>query len=211
MIKTNKIAVLGGTGKAGKYITEELLSRGYQLKILARNPDKVTHNSPLIEVVKGSARNYETMQRLLNDCTAIVSALGNSKNEQDTCSTAISHIIGISERIEIKRYIEVAGLVIDTPSDKKGLRTRLIGKVVKAFFPKPAQDRQKGYELLKGSKLDWTIIRCPSIKLSTIYTGIKVNNEDSPGNKVNAADLAGFVVNQLTDEQYVGKCPFVAS
>jgi putative NADH-flavin reductase len=151
------------------------------------------------------------MQRLLNDCVAIVSALGNSKNEPDTCSTAITHIINISEKLKIKRYIEVAGLVIDTPSDKKGLRTRLIGKIIMAFFPKPAQDRQKGYELLNGSKLNWTIIRCPSIELTTNQRTLKVSSEDSPGTKVSATDLAGFIVDQITEEQYFGMCPFVAS
>jgi putative NADH-flavin reductase len=209
--KLPEIAVLGGTGKAGKYVVEELIRQGYPVKMLVRNPDISGLKNPIIELVKGNARNYEAIQRLLTGCSAVVSTLGNSRIETDTCSTAIEHIIRLTEKMNIKRYIEVAGLGIDTPSDKKGFRTRLIVKLIKTFFPKPLQDRQKGYVMLYGSKLNWTIIRCPSIEMTSERRSLKVSIDDSPGTRVSAADLADFIVRQLTVDQYVRKCPFVAS
>ncbi len=211
MKKPPTIAVLGGTGKAGKYIVEQLIEHGYPIKMLVRSPEKIAAKNPLIEVVMGSARNYATLQRLLSGCDAIVSALGNSKKEPDTCSTAIAHILRITGKLKIKRYVEVAGLVIDTPSDNKGFKTRLIGKIIRALFPKAAGDRQKGYEMLTRSNLAWTIIRCPSIELTREKRKLAVSDDDSPGNKVSATDLAFFIIGQLTTEQYIRKCPFVAS
>ncbi len=48
MKNNNKIPVIGGTGK---YLVQELLSRGYHFKILVRNSKKLTFKSPLVEIV----------------------------------------------------------------------------------------------------------------------------------------------------------------
>ena len=39
-----KIAVLGGGGRTGKYLVTQLLSQGYHLKLLLRNPEKLQAN-----------------------------------------------------------------------------------------------------------------------------------------------------------------------
>jgi putative NADH-flavin reductase len=207
----HKIAIIGGTGKAGKYLIDEMLRQEIPIRVLARNPDKVSQKSQLIEIVTGSVRNYNTVQRLLTGCSAVISTLGPSRAEPDTCSVAIGHLLRVMPQLKIRRYIEVAGLGIDTPNDKKGFRTRLIGWVIKAFFSEVANDRQKGYELLSNSSINWTIVRCPMIQLTESHRTLKVNLTDSPGNKVSAADLATFLVNQVYEELYVRKCPFVAS
>jgi len=38
-----KIAVLGGTGKAGKYLVKQLRKQGFQIKLLLRNPEKFSN------------------------------------------------------------------------------------------------------------------------------------------------------------------------
>jgi putative NADH-flavin reductase len=53
MTKNNTIALLGGGGRTGKYIVEELLRKGYQIKLLLRGPEKFQIESPLIKIYKG--------------------------------------------------------------------------------------------------------------------------------------------------------------
>jgi putative NADH-flavin reductase len=206
-----KVAVLGGTGKAGHYVINELIKQGYSVKMLVRNPDKAPGKNPLIEVVTGSAKNYVTMQYLLTGCNAVISTLGPSKSEQNICSIAVGHITKIMTHTGIKRYVEIAGLAIETPEDKKGFLTRFIVKIIRTFFRRIAEDRQKVYSLLTASKLNWTIVRCPMIELTDSRRTLKIKAEDSPGRKVSAADLADFLVKQITDDHYFGKCPFVSS
>ena len=206
-----KVAVLGGTGKAGRYVIKELVKQGYAVKMLVRSPEKAPHKNPLIEVITGSAKNYSAIQRLLPGCDAVISALGPSKLEPDICSIAVSHISKLMNQIGIKRYIEIAGLAIETPEDRKGFRTRLIVKIIRTFFRNVVDDRQKVFGMLSAGKLNWTIVRCPMIELTDSQRKLKISMEDSPGNKISAADLAVFLVSELTDEQFYKKCPFVAS
>jgi putative NADH-flavin reductase len=198
-----KIAVLGGTGKAGKYLIEELISQGYDIKALARDPT--------LEVIKGNAREYESIYTLLSECDAVISTLGPSGNEPDTCSMAAGHIIKAMQALNIHRYIEIAGLGIDTPEDKKGLLTRILVTIMRWFASSVIDDRQKDYELLKNSNIQWTLVRCPMIKLTDLTRKIKTSLADSPGIKISATDLARFLIDQLNNEMFIGKAPFISN
>ena len=60
MKQTYKIAVIGGTGKAGKYLIQQLLNKGFHIKVLIQNPEKYENINPLIKIVQGDVRNYES-------------------------------------------------------------------------------------------------------------------------------------------------------
>jgi putative NADH-flavin reductase len=211
MKSIKKVAVLGGTGKAGRYLVKLLITREYQVKLLARNPGKNNLPDPLVEIITGNARNYESVFMLLKDCDAIISTLGPSRHEPDTCSIATGHVIRAMHALHLKRYIELAGLAIDTPEDNKGFLTKTIVGLMRLFVPVIINDRQKGYMLLKASDLDWTIVRSSMIELTNSARTIRTSLEDSPGLKVSSTDLALFMIDLLTDTRYIRKCPFVAS
>jgi putative NADH-flavin reductase len=206
-----KIAVLGGTGKAGRFLIKELRIQGYVVKALARDPRKIEPSDPSIEVIQGNARDYGSILNLLSECDAVISTLGPSGNEPDTCSIAAGHIIKAMQALNIRRFIEVAGLGIDTPGDKKSLFTRSLVGMMKWFASAVIADRQKDYELLKNSSIDWTIVRCPMIKLTGSTRTVKNSLTDSPGNQISATDLARFLIDQLNNEQFVCKAPFISN
>ncbi len=205
------IAVLGGTGKAGRFVVDELVRQGMHVKMLVRSPEKAPAKHPAIEIVLGSARNYSTIQRLISDCDAVISTLGPSKTETDICSVSARHVIGVMKQINIKRYIEIAGLGLTVPGDNRNILTRLITWAIRTFSPATVKDRQLTYEILSSSRINWTIIRCPTIEMSGKRKNIKVGMEDNPGFKVTAADLAYFIVEQIHSHEYLKKCPFISS
>lgn len=206
-----KIAVIGGTGKAGKYLIDQLIDQGYQIKALTRDPEKLRHDSLLIEKITGDARNFETIFTLLQGCDAVISTIGQSKNETDTCSIVTGHVIQAMQTLKIKRYIELAGLAIDTPSDKKGFITKLLVRIIKLIVPAKIADRQKGYRLLSESNLDWTLVRSSMIEQTDQKRSVKTNLLNSTGRKVSSTDLALFMINQLSDDQFIRKSPFISS
>jgi putative NADH-flavin reductase len=206
-----KIAVIGGTGKAGNYLIDQLINQGYQIKALTRHPEKLRHTSSLLEKITGDARNYETIFTLLQGCDAVISTLGPSKNEPDTCSIVTGHVIHAMQTLNMKRTIELAGLAIDTPSDKKGFITKLLIRIMKFIFPAIIADRQKGYRLLSESNLDWTVVRSSMIEQTDTKRPVKTSLLDSPGRKVSSTDLALFLISQLSDDQFIRQSPFISS
>ena len=67
-----KVAVIGGTGKAGKYLVKRLVSQGFKIKALTRNPGKL-EETELVEKVTGDVTDYESVYNLVNGCEAVIS------------------------------------------------------------------------------------------------------------------------------------------
>ncbi|MEO1011910.1 MAG: NAD(P)H-binding protein [Bacteroidota bacterium] len=213
MINTKTIAVIGGTGKSGKYVVRELLKKGYHLKVLVRNPKKFTLHSPLAQVVEGNVGHPETLRELLTGCTSVISALGigipQSKHTIFTTATRI--IIPLVAEFKMERYIVISGLHVDTPLDKKRLDTQMKTEWMYANYAVSTKDKQKEFELLDQSDIDWTLLRLPLIELTDERHNISVSLEDCPGEKIGATDLAHFLIRQLDDTSFSKKAPFLAN
>jgi len=208
-----KIAVLGGTGKAGKYLVEQLLTQSIPFKILVRNPEKFKMDSPLVEIVYGNAQDYEQIYDLVEGCQAIISTLGLGQppSEPNLFSRATTHIIRAMHAHQISRYILITGLNVNTPFDRKGFKTQYATDWMYTHFPKSTQDKQLEYEILAASTLNWTLVRLPLIEQTDERRGIQVSLDDCPGDKISATDLAHFLIEQLSTDIYIRQAPFIAN
>ena len=50
-----KVAVLGGGGRTGEYLVNQLVDKGYKVQLLLRNPENFQIKNPLIEIIRGDA------------------------------------------------------------------------------------------------------------------------------------------------------------
>ncbi len=105
MEQIKKIAIIGGTGKSGKYLVEQLLKQRYHFKLLLRNPDNFKITNPLIEVVAGDVRDYNSVLALVDGCQAVISMLGQPKGEPTIFSQATKNILQAMSDCNIQRYI----------------------------------------------------------------------------------------------------------
>jgi putative NADH-flavin reductase len=206
-----KVAVIGGTGKSGKYLVKQLISQGFHFKILLRTPETFPINNPLIEIVKGNARDYDSVCSLVSGCQAIISTLGQPKGESSIFSQATGNVIQSMNEFKVKRYILTTGLNVDTPFDNKSSKTRLATEWMKTNYPETTSDKQKEYNILSQSKIDWTLVRLPLIEQTDSENEIRFSLEDCAGDKISATDLARFLIEQLFDETFIKKSPFIAS
>lgn len=210
-----KIAVIGGTGKSGKYLVKQLVSQGFLLKVLVRDPNNFPISSPLpfVEVVPGNISHYTTVRSLVAGCQAIISTLGLGLPPSPTSifSQATSHVIRAMRECKVARYIVTTGLNVDTPFDTKGVQTQLATNWMKTNYPETTADKQKEYRLLAASNVDWTLVRLPLIEQTDEQNKIAVSLQDCPGNKISATSLANFLIEQLVDSTYSKKSPFVAN
>jgi len=211
MKNITKIAILGGGGRTGKFLVSQLIAEGYNVKLLLRNPENFTIEGPSVEIIRGDALDAEAIHRLLKDCQAVISTVGQRKDEPLVSSAATTHVLNSMKFYGIKRYILVAGLNVDTPFDNKSEKTQMATDWMAANFPEPHADRQKTYTILASSDLDWTQLRVPLIVFTEIRAQIITSLEDCKGDKINAADIAAFIIEQLNDSSYFRQSPFIAN
>jgi len=213
-METNiKIAVIGGTGKAGKYLIKQFAVKGLAFKVLLRDSSNFEDYGVNPEIIQGNVDNYHSVIELLTGCDVVISMLGMgvSPNPTNIFSTATTNIIRAMKQLSISRYIVITGLNVDTPFDDKSEAIKAATAWMLTHYPETTRDKQLEYEILTKSTIDWTLIRLPMIAQTDDNPQINISLEDCPGDGISATALANFIINQINSYTYKRKAPFIAN
>ncbi|UWX56659.1 NAD(P)H-binding protein [Maribacter litopenaei] len=161
-------------------------------------------------MIKGDARDYNSIWDLIDGCQAVISTLGQPKGEPPIFKDASKNIINALLKYNLKRYIVVTGLNVDTPFDKKDEKTSYATQWMYENFPATTKNRQEEYTYLTTQKgVDWTLVRLPLIVQTEEKYPFGVSLENCEGNNISATDLADFLISQLNDSSYIHESPFL--
>ena len=213
--KNITIAVLGATGMVGGFVLQQALLEGYDIRALARTPDKLDALKDRITIIQGDARDPLAIEELLTGSDVIVSALGPVKADGAAAkmisSTATEHIIGLMPKYDIKRYLVVSGAAVAVPGDNRGLVGWLMQKMVSVGLRDTLQDKQQEYQLLADSDIEWTLVRCPIISAEPFSQPPIASLETPTSFRLRAGELAYFLIEQLHSKDFIRKSPFLQS
>ncbi|TRC77113.1 SDR family oxidoreductase [Mesorhizobium sp. WSM4307] len=207
-----KILVLGATGATGRLIVAKAIAEGHNVVALVRSKAKAKDLTGA-ELVEGDARDTAALTRAIAGCDAVVSSLGTAMSpfrEVTLLSTATRALVGAMEQQNIRRLVCITGL---GAGDSRGHGGFFFDRL---FLPlmlrKVYEDKDRQEDAIRGSTLDWTIVRPmvlndkPSrgrIKALTDLSGVH-------GGTIARADVADFVVQQLTADTWLRKSPLIA-
>lgn len=106
MATSKVVAILGGTGKTGKFGVKGALQKGHNVRILARNPDKVktifnylfgeeegAAQFEKVTVVKGGVKDEEAIKELVTGADVVVSFLGMTESTTWVVEPGIKQIM----------------------------------------------------------------------------------------------------------------------
>ncbi len=205
------IAILGGAGKAGRPLVQEMLKAGYRVRLLLRHPDQFDLVNERLEIIQGDARDPLSMRTLLQGCEALVSTLGNPRGENTAMlSTVTGLLLRTMQEFGISRYTVVSSYY-ETGKEQLDAKTKQASDYMQQHFPLFMDDRKIEFQLLTDSDLDWTYVRLPYIVQTSATGNITVDVDYLPGQQISAEDLACFLVGQLTDSQHIRKALFIAN
>ncbi|WP_264740826.1 NAD(P)-dependent oxidoreductase [Cytobacillus firmus] len=212
MSNSCKIAIIGGTGKVGRHIALRALENGYQVRMLVRNPEKLTFKDVRIEIVEGNVQNLEDIQKLLKDCHIVINTFGQPIKEKPLYSSVTEKILGLMADLQIERYIGVTGGSLTIDGDKKSFINRVGAKMFEMIYSNMMIDKKKEWNILnQNEQIKWTLIRLPFIVDSAEIGYVNENLTDMPGTKITNQDIATFIINQIENPKYVQKAPFISN
>lgn len=211
MKSINKIAIIGGTGKSGKYLVKSLINKGLQFKLLVRNPKNISFEYSGMEIVAGDLTDRKVVVQLLEGCSAVISTLGLGipPSSPDLFAKATEMILQTMSEYQIRRFVLVTGLNVDAEGDSKSENTRWATEWMKTNFPISTASKQEEYRLLVRSGVDWTLVRLPMIAQTEEIRPYQVDLTDCKGDSISAASLADFLISQVESAQYHRMTPFL--
>lgn len=96
-----KALVAGASGYLGRYVVREFAQRGYSVRALVRNPEKLATEGPNLEppvadvvdeVVTGDATDKASLKDVCKGVDIVFSCMGLTKPQRDVTSEQIDHL-----------------------------------------------------------------------------------------------------------------------
>jgi putative NADH-flavin reductase len=208
-----KLGIFGATGKVGQALVARALETGHEVTALARDPSKLNLTHPKLHVVKGDATNAKDVDAIVQAQDAILNALGPTKTSpKNILEISTGLTVSAMKRFGVKRLIVVGGAGMRVPQDSQDFGTQAIGWLISKIIADAVKDKQKQYDLLKQSGLEFVILRAPQIK-----DGPKVGRYTIGyppmgfGAQITPADLSDAMLEMLTGDKFLGTAPAIRS
>lgn len=211
-----KVAIFGATGIVGSAITKEALSQGYEVTILTRDAKRVKETSSRLIVIEGSVTDRATVRKVLEGQDAVIQSLGIGGKGDGKPTTFVSEankqVMDEMKRMKVRRLIAIS--VIGASDSWKFLPWiyRKMMPIMMKWFKAIIDDKNRMEPMIERSGLDWTIVRCTTVKEAPAKGKVKISL-DGKGIKysITAPDMAKFVVSQLADNRLMFKTPVISN
>jgi putative NADH-flavin reductase len=203
-----KLAVFGATGGTGKEIVSQALAAGHEVTVLVRDSGRLAVKHDKLYLVIGDVLNPEKVEEALAGSEAVCCSLGNTPNNPDfVVSDGTQNIIECMQKQGIQRLVVVSALGVGDSHDQVTLPFKMMMKTV---LRKAYEDKERQEQFVRQSDLDWIIVR-PGGLTNGPATGEYTFGLDSSigGGQVSRADVASFVLQQLSDNTFLHQTPAI--
>ena len=211
------VTVFGATGKIGRHVVDQLLAAGHTVIAYVRNPAKLTTHTRTSPSSKASSPTPLQSPERSDGADAVISALGPSLRRGATgtpVADGTRNIVKAMQAAGVRRYIGLATPAVADPHDRPTLKGKLLRLMPRlAMFPNALRELDGMTNAVTNSDLDWTIARITSPNdkpaKGTIRAGFL--GRDKVGWAMTRADIATFLVGQLTDTTYLRAAPAISN
>ncbi|OQS13484.1 epimerase [Nocardia donostiensis] len=205
-----RIAVFGATGTLGRHIVEQALERGHEVTALTRDANRIGRTHENLHVVEGDVLDPAAVERAVRGQDAVLISLGNGRK-------GVVRAEGTRTVIDAMNHTGVKRLICQSTLGAGDSRSNLnfVWKYVMfGLLLRPAYaDHQLQEKHVQASDLDWTIVR-PSAFTDGPRTGAYRHgfpaSETGLSLKIARADIAEFMLDQLTDRTYLRETPGIS-
>jgi len=202
-----RILIVGATGGTGRELVRQALEQGHQVTALVRKPKKMKLEHSNLRVVQGNVRDYDSVESAMRGQSAVVCALGTKRFffPNRVVSDGTANILRAMKSCNVPRLVCESSLGIGNSVGRLGLLYTFL--VVPVILPFIFYDKVRQEKLIEESDTDWVIVR-PAV-LSNAPARGKYRHGRSVGNylwtnRIARADVADFMLKQLTDDDYIG-------
>ena len=211
-----KIAIFGATGIIGSAITKEALAKGHEVTVLTRDSGKVKEINDRLTVVEGNVTDRTTLRKVLDGKDAVIQSLGIGGKGDGKSTTFVSEanrlIMEEMNRMKVRRLIAISAIGAGNSWYFLPWIYRKLMPLIMKWFKAIIDDKNRMEPMIERSGLDWTIVRCTTVKESPAK-GIVKPSLDGKGIKysISAPDMAKFVVSELADRRFMFKTPVISN
>lgn len=203
-----KLIIFGSTGSVGRHIVKQALMLGHEVTAFARTRDNLMDiDDPKFRFYKGDVLDLESVQLAVTGHEAVLCALGAGR-ECHVRAKGTHNIIQAMEHAGVDRLICQSTL---GAGDSRGNLNFFWKHIMFGWFLKDAfLDHERQEQFVRRSNLTWTIVRPAAFQDGKATGNYKHGFSPYEKNltlKISRADVAHFLLMQVTSDQYLRQAP----
>lgn len=202
-----KITVIGGSQGMGAQLAIAAVKAGHEVTVVSRSgtaPDGTI-------AVAGSATDAEVARMAVASADAVVITVGAATGVHHARTAVTRSVIEAMKGTGVRRLVIQSSLGAGDSGKQLPVPLRQLMKVLLA---KPLADHDEQEAAVRGSGLDWTIIRPTGLKnalaLGT-WRAHEVSDGVTLGGSIPRGDLADFMLEVVADESSIAKAFGISS
>ena len=179
---------------------------------LARNPSAISLTHDRLRIVKGDVLDYPSLESAVQGQDAIICALGHKQFFRPTriLSEGTRNVLRAMNTNGVARLVCETALGIGSSAGRMGLYYTFF--VIPVIVPFYFWDKTRQEKAIAASRADWVVVR-PGMLTNGPKRGT-YRHGPSVGNflwtvRISRADVADFMLNELTDNTYLRCAPGV--
>lgn len=191
-----RIIVFGATGKTGNHVWRKALEQGHEVTAFGRSVDRLADAEPALGIIKGDVLDAEAAAEAVKGHDAVIGCLGStSLRDKTTLSAGTKNIVDAMVQHNVERLVIVSAAGVGESWKQVSMMARLLFKTMlrNVFADHRMQER-----IVQQSPLDWTIVRAAVLN-NKPQTGTCTASSTAPVRNICRADLADYLVQQVTD------------
>ncbi len=210
-----KLIVFGASRGVGRSLTEHALADGHRVTAVVRNPPTLGLNHESLEVVAGDVTDADGVRRCLPGHEMAFCTVGADKRGATTLySTAARNIASAMDDQDdqgIRRlmFLSNFGVLAEKGS---GPRTAAMVLIAKLLLRPTLDDHRQALDELRRHDWEWIAVRPMRLTDGPRSGQYRVVLDGLPrgGARISRADVADFMLKQLTSDEYVHRIPAIA-
>jgi putative NADH-flavin reductase len=200
-----RVLIVGATGGTGRQLVEQALERGHTVTALARDPSALRVEHPRLTIVRGNALDYQSVEAAVRGQEAVVSALGHKRFFGPTriLSEGTRNVLRAMETHHVPRFACETALGIGDSAGRMGVYYTFF--VIPIILPFYFWDKTRQERLIAASHVNWVVVR-PGALTNGAKSG-RYQHGGAVGSflrtvRISRADVADFMLNQMTENTY---------
>jgi nucleoside-diphosphate-sugar epimerase len=207
-----KIVIFGASGRTGSIILEMALTEGHYVTAYIRSKRSIVKRHANLKYVVGQLNDNQKLKEAISGADACFSALGGNSliHHSPEIIEGIDSIVNVMESEGVKRFIYLSSIGAGESRSYMPLPLRFL--IADLILRVPLADHTKNENRIYKSSLQWTVIRPGGLNDNDVtdiisYGCEKTHLIGSPS--ISRASVAVFMLQQLTDLQFINRCVWI--
>ncbi len=211
-----RIVVFGANGQTGRVLTEQALAAGHEVVAVTRKPADFPIAHERLSIAAADVYDAQAVDRAVEGADVVLSTLGVpfTRKPINVYSVGVRNIAAAMSQHGVKRLAVVSSSATEPHHHADGgfFLNRILQPIVTATIGKTTYaDMRRMEELVRGSDLQWTIMRPSGLFDAPQVTRYELHENQAPGIFTSRADLAASLLAQATDTRFVRKAVAVTT